>query len=44
MDEMNRKRVEVLRKQYPSGCIVELVSLDDEHAPPKAPLVPLVPW
>ncbi len=30
MDEMNRKRVEVLRKQYPSGCTVELVSMDDE--------------
>lgn len=34
MDEMNRKRVEVLRKQYPSGCTVELVSMDDEFAPP----------
>ncbi len=34
MDEMNRKRVEVLRAQYPSGCTVELVSMDDEHAPP----------
>ncbi|NCC90320.1 MAG: DUF4314 domain-containing protein [Spirochaetia bacterium] len=29
MDEMNRKRVEVLRKQYPQGCTVELVSMDD---------------
>ena len=35
MDEMNRKRVEVLRKQYPSGCTVELVHMDDEFAPPK---------
>ena len=35
MDEMNRKRVEVLRKQYPSGCTVELVNMDDEFAPPK---------
>ena len=35
MDEMNRKRVEILRKQYPSGCTIELVSMDDEHAPPK---------
>ena len=34
MDEMNRKRVEVLRKQYPSGCTVELVNMDDEFAPP----------
>ncbi|MDD3997834.1 MAG: DUF4314 domain-containing protein [Sphaerochaetaceae bacterium] len=30
MDEMNRKRVEVLRKQYPPGCTVVLVSIDDE--------------
>ncbi|MFA6765266.1 MAG: DUF4314 domain-containing protein [Sphaerochaetaceae bacterium] len=30
MDEMNRKRVKVLREQYPSGCTVELVSMDDE--------------
>jgi len=35
MDEMNQKRVEVLRKQYPRGCTIELVSMDDEHAPPK---------
>ena len=34
MDEMNRKRVEVLKKQYPSGCTVELVHMDDEFAPP----------
>jgi hypothetical protein len=34
MDEMNRKRVEVLKKQYPSGCTVELVSMDDKFAPP----------
>jgi len=35
MDEMNRKRVEVLRKQYPSGCTVEMVHMDDEFAPHK---------
>ena len=34
MDEMNRKRVEVLRKQYPSGCTVALVHMDDEFSPP----------
>lgn len=34
MDEMKRKRVEVLRNQYPAGCTVELVSMDDEFAPP----------
>jgi len=35
MDEMNRKRIEVLKEQYRTGCIVELVSMDDEFAPPK---------
>jgi hypothetical protein len=34
MDEMNRKRVEVLKKQYPPGCTVELVAMEDEAAPP----------
>ncbi len=34
MDEMNRKRVEVLRKQYPPGCMVALVHMDDKFAPP----------
>lgn len=34
MDEMNQKRVEVLRKQYPPGCMVELVAMEDEAAPP----------
>ena len=34
MDEMNRNRLEVLRTQYPKGCTVELVKMDDEHAPP----------
>jgi len=35
MDGINRKRVEVLRTQYPQGCPIELVSMDDRHAPPK---------
>jgi hypothetical protein len=35
MDEMGKKRIEVLRKQYPEGCMVELVSMDDVQAPPK---------
>ena len=35
MDEMNRKRVEVLKKQYPAGCIVELVCMEDQGAPPE---------
>jgi len=24
-----------LKKQYPAGCVVELVSMDDQGAPPK---------
>lgn len=35
MDEMNKKRIEVLKLQYPKGCTVELVYMDDEQAPPK---------
>ena len=35
MDEMSRKRIEVLKLQYPKGCTVELVHMDDEQAPPK---------
>lgn len=35
MDEMNRKRLEVLRAQYPTGCTVVLVSMDDRNSPPK---------
>jgi len=35
MDEMNRKRLEVLRAQYPVGSTVVLVSMDGQFAPPK---------
>jgi hypothetical protein len=35
MDEMSKKRIEVLKLQYPKGCTVELVHMDDEQAPPK---------
>ena len=35
MDKMNKKRIEVLKLQYPKGCTVELVHMDDEQAPPK---------
>ena len=34
MDEMNKKRIEVLKLQYPKGCTVELVNMDDKYAPP----------
>ena len=30
----NQKIVENLRKQYPAGCRVELVQMDDVQAPP----------
>lgn len=29
-----KERVESLRKQYPVGCRVELLRMDDIHAPP----------
>ncbi|MGE4465802.1 DUF4314 domain-containing protein, partial [Sphaerochaeta sp.] len=32
MDEVNKKRIEVLKLQYPKGCTVELVHMDDEQA------------
>ncbi len=28
------KRLDVLRKRYPKGCLVELVQMDDNQAPP----------
>ena len=30
----NRETVECVRRQYPSGCRVELVRMDDPQAPP----------
>lgn len=30
----SRKTVELLRRQYPAGCRVELVRMDDVQAPP----------
>lgn len=30
----SREIVEMLRKQYPKGCRVELVRMDDDFAPP----------
>lgn len=37
MDRMQfpkRETVESIRKEYPTGCRVELVEMDDEQAPP----------
>lgn len=35
MDDMHSHRLQVLRQQYPKGCTVELVHMDDTQAPPK---------
>ncbi len=35
MDDRHRHRLEELREQYPMGVAVELVSMDDDQAPPK---------
>jgi hypothetical protein len=34
---MNKKQMplNVLRKEYPVGCMVELVHMDDVHSPPQ---------
>lgn len=32
---MNERMVERLRKEYPVGCTVELVRMDDPQAPPE---------
>lgn len=34
MRDLDRGRIEVLRKQYPTGCNVVLVRMDDTQAPP----------
>lgn len=31
---LNRETVECVRQQYPAGCRVELVRMDDPQAPP----------
>ncbi len=33
MDDIARQRLKVLRNQYPPGCTVELVHMDDSQAP-----------
>lgn len=35
MEDIDRNRVAILRQQYPAGCMVELVSMDDSQAPPR---------
>lgn len=30
----SKETVNALRKQYPIGCTVQLISMDDPHAPP----------
>ncbi len=33
MSTINEKHLEQLRKQYPVGCVVKLISMDDSFAP-----------
>ena len=35
MNSPQQQRIETLKSQYPSGCIVELIHMDDTQAPPK---------
>lgn len=35
MRDLQKHRLEVLRSQYPAGCSVELVHMEDTQAPPK---------
>jgi len=34
MRDISRARIEALRKEYPSGCRIELLKMDDPYAPP----------
>ncbi len=33
MSTINKNQLENLRKQYPIGCVVKLISMDDSFAP-----------
>ena len=33
MSTINKKQLQQLRKQYPIGCVVKLISMDDSFAP-----------
>jgi hypothetical protein len=33
MSTINKNQLEILRKQYPIGCVVKLISMDDVHSP-----------
>lgn len=35
MHDLQKQRIEVIKSQYPRGCRVELVGMDDRQAPPK---------
>ena len=35
MNSIQQQRIEILKSQYPPGCIVELIHMDDTQAPPK---------
>lgn len=34
MREISQARLEALRKEYPTGCRIELLKMDDHFAPP----------
>lgn len=34
MGALSREQIEKLRKTYPTGCLVELILMDDVQAPP----------
>ncbi|NCD07583.1 MAG: DUF4314 domain-containing protein [Spirochaetia bacterium] len=33
MSNINKNQLQQLRKQYPIGCVVKLISMDDSFAP-----------
>ena len=33
MRTINKNQLQQLRKQYPIGCVVKLISMDDSYAP-----------
>lgn len=34
LEQITREQLEQLRKEYPTGCRVELLEMDDKQAPP----------
>ncbi len=38
MSTINKNQLQQLRKQYPIGCVVKLISMDDSFAPKRGTL------